>query len=475
MTFTLFIGVLLWFFQTTFLNSFYIIIKEQELRNAANHISEYIDDDELYAVTLKKVRNIGADILISTEEGRVILKISQIGSDSLNRFSREACVRSFAATVNEGGERTVTIIHNLQVEPFENEAYKENRDSNFGFFVPFDKIVPNSIVFSKVVESENSSPKLIMLIVDMAPLDSTVETLRFQLVWVTGIMVCLSLVLAIFLSRTLSKPIVSINKKAAKLAKGEFDIEFEESGTKEINELANTLNYASHELTKVDKYRKELIANVSHDLRTPLTMITGYSEVMRDIPGENTPENMQVIIDEANRLSMLVKDLLDTSKLETGMVELNKEKFSITKTITDILTRYEKLTDYKISFEYSEEAFVFADKLKISQVIYNLINNAVTYTGEDKCVFVTQTVENREVKISVRDTGEGISEENLPYVWDRYYKIDKNHKRASIGTGLGLSIVKNILNLHGGRYGVISKPNAGSIFYFVLNLSSEIL
>ena len=204
-------------------------------------------------------------------------------------------------------------------------------------------------------------------------------------------------------------------------------------------------------------------------------MIHGYSEVMRDIPGENTPENVQIIIDEAERLNLLVNDLLDISKLESGKMELNKEKFNLTKLINDILKRYDKLADYKISFEYEKECFVFADELKITQVLYNLINNAITYTGEDKCIYLNQEIIKNEVKISVTDTGEGIPQDKLPYIWERYYKISKNHKRASVGTGLGLSIVKNILSLHGGKYGVISNINKGSTFYFTLNLSSDIL
>ena len=240
-----------------------------------------------------------------------------------------------------------------------------------------------------------------------------------------------------------------------------------------MRELASTLNYAAGELSKVEGLRRDLLANVSHDLRTPLTMIKGYGEVMRDLPGENTPENVQIIIDEAERLTNLVNDLLDLSKLEAGVLPLEKTRFNLTESIRAILHRYDKLADYRFSFHCGEEVWVDADELKISQVVYNLVNNAITYSGEDKTITLSQTVEGDKVRISVTDTGEGIPQEKLKDIWERYYKVDKEHKRAQMGSGLGLSIVKNILDMHGGQYGVESMLGRGSTFWFELPVSGE--
>ncbi len=215
------------------------------------------------------------------------------------------------------------------------------------------------------------------------------------------------------------------------------------------------------------------MANVSHDLRTPLTMIKGYAEVMRDLPGENTPENVQIIIDEAGRLNDLVNDLLDLSRLQAGVLELSRERFDLTGSIKEILTRYDKLADFSFPFEPEENIYVMADKLKISQVVYNLVNNAVNYAGADKTVALTQEVIGNDVRISVTDTGEGIPQDKLRDIWDRYYKVDQEHRRAQVGTGLGLSIVKNVLDLHGGSYGVISELGKGSTFWFQLPIDKE--
>jgi len=147
--------------------------------------------------------------------------------------------------------------------------------------------------------------------------------------------------------------------------------------------------------------------------------------------------------------------------------------FSLTDCIRGIMTRYAKLTEqdgYHIVFEPAEDAQVFADEVKVQQVIYNLINNALTYTGENRTVTICQRVHDAHVRIEVQDTGEGILPQDLPYIWDRYYRGGKPHRRAKIGSGLGLSIVKNILESHGLAYGVNSEEGCGSTFWFEVPL-----
>ena len=210
---------------------------------------------------------------------------------------------------------------------------------------------------------------------------------------------------------------------------------------------------------------------MSHDLRTPLTLITGYGEVMRDIPGENTPENIQIIIDEATRLSSLVSDLIDISKIEAGTMKLEATTFCITDTIKDMFGRYNKLKEqdgFTFDFDYEEDVYVYADQLKISQVVYNLVNNAVNYSGESKAIRVRQSCQEDRVRIEVIDSGPGIPPDKLKNIWDRYYKVDKSHRSAKIGTGLGLSIVKTVLKLHKAQYGVFSTLGKGTTFWFEL-------
>ena len=193
---------------------------------------------------------------------------------------------------------------------------------------------------------------------------------------------------------------------------------------------------------------------------------------MRDIPGENTSENIQVVIDETTRLSELVSDLLDLSKIQSGSRKTIFEEFDLTAAVEEVMRRYDAFTahqGYHITFLCKERSTVFADRGMILQVLYNLINNAINYTGDDLCVTVKQEVSEGRVRISITDTGQGIEEDQIPQIWNRYYKVDKVHRRAMIGTGLGLSIVKEVLELHSAAYGVQSQVGCGSTFWFELD------
>ena len=305
------------------------------------------------------------------------------------------------------------------------------------------------------------------------PINSTVTTIRVQLYYVTVAMIIFSIVMALAIAKRVSKPIEAINNSAKTLATGNYNIKFEGSGYKEISELSDTLNYATNELSKVDALKGELIANISHDLRTPLTLISGYAEVMRDLPNENTPENAQIIVDETQRLTTLVNDVLDISKLQSGTQALNITEYNLTRSISDIISKTGELLKkdgYRLEFIYDEKVEVEADETRISQAFYNILINGINYTGIDKLVVIRQIIENGFVKIEVIDSGEGITKENLPMIWDRYYKVNKFHTRAVTGTGLGLSIVKSIIDMHSGNYGVESKIAEGSVFWFTLNI-----
>jgi signal transduction histidine kinase len=192
---------------------------------------------------------------------------------------------------------------------------------------------------------------------------------------------------------------------------------------------------------------------------------------MRDLPEENNPENAQVIIDESKRLTSLVKDILDLSKLQQGQDKLNLERINLTQEIKQVINRFaefKKANGYSIEFIFNEDVFVEADPLRISQAFYNLMINAINYTGEDKKIIVRQNLGGGNVKIEVADTGEGVGEEELTHIWERYYSAKTNHVRAVAGSGIGLSIVKSIIENHGGAYGVVSKKGEGACFWFSL-------
>lgn len=486
--------VLLWIFQVIALESFYKAIKTRDIKEAAETVSQNINNENLQDLVTRLAKADELCILVNDEDGNSIATAEyQLGS-LIHRNSTERIKELINNAIEKDGSYlqivklagfysnlegfikengSPELVNPNQVQENKDEEYNPNSfdEKRFQGNIPKnpDTNITESLIYVQIVENSSGESIAILINSNISPVDATIKTLRVQLIIVSMVMLLFALVLALVISRRISKPIIKINNSAKELATGNFSACFDTKGYREIIELGETLTYTAGELSKVESLRRELLANISHDLRTPLTMITGYSEVMRDIPNENTPENVQIIIDEAQRLTTLVNDALDISKLQAGTQMLNITEYNLTQSIRSTIQRVGKLTEndgYKLSFECDSEFLVNADSVKISQVIYNLITNAITYTGEDKLVKLVQTIKNDVARIEIIDTGEGIPQEQLPLIWDRYYRIDKTHKRASIGTGLGLSIVKQVLDLHKATYGVESEQGQGSIFWF---------
>lgn len=472
--FTVLVLGVLWLFQSVLLDDIYSELKLDELRRCVDVIErEYENDIDIKEITDSVAKKY--TICISTYE------ITNGGAYKSGRLVSENDVNSFC------------YIHNVMSSDLLNDLYRE-ASKNGGeylsktplasmFFGGHDERREDggeNVIYAKLLPTETSE-LLVLLNTEIMPLNSTKETLRVQLLWMSVILSVIGVVLAVFLSSRLSKPIREMSNEASKLALGNYNVNFDGGNCAETVMLSSTLNRAAYELSKLDKMQKDLVANVSHDLRTPLTMIAGYTEAMRDIPGEATPENMQIVIDETNRLTTLVNDMLEVSRYQGGKQELHRTRFNFTEVVRTTLERYARLREkdgYTIRFEAERDVFVEADEGRILQVIYNLINNAVNYTGEDRTVVIRQTVLNEggvgKVLLEVIDTGKGIPEEELPLVWERYYKVNDFHKRANMGTGLGLSIVKSILLLHGAEFGVSSRVGKGSNFWFKLVITHDV-
>lgn len=297
------------------------------------------------------------------------------------------------------------------------------------------------------------------------------DVIQKEFIYGTFFALIISFLVAYFVSNKVSKPISKMTTESKKMASGNYDLNFDESSIIEINELANTLNNTSKELSKTENLRRELLANVSHDLKTPLTLIRANAEMVRDITFNNEKKrnnNLSVIINETERLNLLVEDILDLSKAQSKTMKLEVRRVNLNELVKSILTRYNVLKErdgYNIIFKSDAVFLVKADVKKLEQVIYNLINNAINYTGSDKVVKINLIDHKNFVRLEVVDTGKGIKKEDLKYIWDKYYKADKSYHRGTLGTGLGLSIVKNILELHGFKYGV-QTSNKGTNFYF---------
>lgn len=320
----------------------------------------------------------------------------------------------------------------------------------------------------------------IFISVSLEPLDSATILLKRQFFYITILVIGLSFLLAYVLSKKISKPILEIHNKTKRFSKGDYKINFEtNTQIKEICELETTLNEMKEDLSKTEELRMELLSNVSHDLKTPLTMIKAYAEMVRDLTYQNEEkrnQNLNTIIEETERLNELVNDILTLSITSCSIYTPNLERIHLKDLIDSILKRYEILKEtenYQFLLEYEEDVFIKADKKQLEQVIYNLINNAINYTGDDNKVFIRIRVNEEIVRLEITDTGKGMDKKELNTIWNRYYHSDKKHKRGVVGTGLGLSIVKNILESHQFPYGVLSKKGCGTTFYFEMKKELE--
>ena len=309
----------------------------------------------------------------------------------------------------------------------------------------------------------------------LEPIDTTITVLKNQFIYVTMLVIILSLIVSYFVSRKISSGVIKINREAKKLSKGNFDVKFDtDQPILELSELAETLEYTKDELSKTENLRRELLANVSHDLKTPLTMIKAYAEMVRDVTYKDDAKrtkDLNIIIEETDRLNVLVNDILELSKIQSGTQKLTIEQFDLEKFVKNIIKRYDIMSEnkkYKFKVSINKNIIVSADRKRIEQVMYNLINNAINYTGDDKKIIINALVLENTVRIEVKDTGKGIDKEELENIWDKYYKIDKTHSREQVGSGVGLSIVKNILINHNCNYGVESIKGNGTTFYFEL-------
>ena len=443
--FSLFILVFLFFFQVIFINTFYEWTKTRTIKSLSKDILVTERDTSLYDKLDK----------VSYKEN-VCIELTNSNGDNL-----------YSSYGNNCRLRSKTIKRNFILSNKETNTYN---------------LVNNFTKEKSIMSATKLSNNLYIFIsTSLIPLDSTINIIEQQLIVVSIVVLLLSIVVAYFISKRLSLPITKISKAAKLISKGKLKTKFETtSDIKELVDLTNALNDMKDELSKTEELQKDLMANVSHDLKTPLTMIKAYAELILDIninDKEKCKNNLTIIIEEVNRLNELVNDILALTKVENDLDKLDISSFDLIKLIEKIVKQhniYVIKDGFSIEFIHNniKELVIDADKKKIEQVIYNLLNNALNYTGEDKKVIIKVVEDDKDYTIMVIDSGKGIDKKELDHIFDRYYRSKKNHKRYVYGTGLGLSIVKNILLLHNFDYGVTSKKNKGTTFYFKIKKDS---
>jgi signal transduction histidine kinase len=303
--------------------------------------------------------------------------------------------------------------------------------------------------------------------------DRGANEVKYQFLITFGITILFTALCLFFVSKKITAPLREMSHVAMEYAKGKFDYKVNVKSDDEIGQLGRTINHMAKELESLDQMRKEFIANVSHDLRSPLTSINGFVGAMLDgtIPRERQNHYLTIMKDEAERSIKLVNDLLDIARIESRQMEIHPIKYNLSEQIRKVLAKLEPdLIKHQITpnllIKEEEEIKVYADPDRIEQVLFNLIQNAIQHSLQKGNLDIS--IEEREnVTITIHDYGVGIKGEDLKYIWERFYKGDKARSKK-VGTGIGLSIVKHILDLHGTTIKVESILGKGTIFTFML-------
>ena len=274
-------------------------------------------------------------------------------------------------------------------------------------------------------------------------------------------------------SEWFTKPLRELSGAARQVAQGNYNVQVDSKRNDELGDLAQDFNHMAQEVQHASQMQRDLLANVSHDLRTPLTLIKGYAETVRDITGDDKAhrnEQMNIIVDEADRLTALVSSVMELSKVTSGAIQCERVHFDMGQLCDEVSERYDAVcaqNGWELKLELPEEELpVYADPDMMQRALHNLLGNAMHHIGEDGLFFLRAFKCPEGVRVEVEDHGPGISAEDLPYIFDRYYRSRSDAGKQ--GTGLGLSITKAIFQQHGFRFGVQSTVGKGTTFWFIM-------
>lgn len=343
----------------------------------------------------------------------------------------------------------------------------------------YDMFETNVITVARPLVKQNDTIGMVILHSTASQI-SNVQRDIFQVVYIPFlVLLVISFSLLGLISGKIMKPIKRINSVAEEYSRGNFDTKIDVQSDDEIGQLASTLEYMADELSKLDEYRKDFISNISHDFRSPLTSIKGYIEAIQDgtIPPDKQGKYLDIVLNETKRLTKLTASLLQLNNFDSYGLWLVIKDFNIVNMVKNAMNTFEgKCEDKNISLvlnNFISSPYVSADKTKIQQVIYNLVDNAIKFTPEHKSIYITLTEKNDKVFVSVKDEGCGIPKDSLNKIWVRFYKADTSRGKDKQGTGLGLAITKEIIKAHNENINVVSTEGIGSDFTFSLTKSNS--
>ncbi len=461
---------------------YFIRAKLSDLEKTRNTVSAVlqeadfrVDPDAAQMIRIAaESANVNVWIAIPSGEGKADIYVFGSGEEAdkeidFSSFTLEEKARVRA--VFEGG----TLSNTLNAFP---SAYASSMIS-IGFPQEY---VEASIFSAGPIVSEIKVQKTGAMFLNISMDEIAVTARQMQtIVLVVVLLIALTgMLLAVLMTNNVLTPVQKIKTAAEGITKGDFSQEVEYQSNDEIGQLVDSFNIMSRELKEVDTLQSDFIANISHDFRSPLTSIKGYVEAMLDgtIPADMHEKYLQIVLDEANRLTKMTNNVLDLTKMENGQIELNRTNFELNEMIIGLaLTLEQRVTEKKIQMNFQflqEKLYVYADYDLMQRVMYNLLDNALKFTDEGDSITVETSIVGKKAYIVVSDNGDGIDEEALPHVFERFNKGDKSRGKNKMGTGLGLAIVKQIMLNHKEDIKVYSKPGEGTKFAFTLPLAKNV-
>ncbi|MEK4029555.1 ATP-binding protein [Pseudobacillus sp. FSL P4-0506] len=305
-----------------------------------------------------------------------------------------------------------------------------------------------------------------------------ISKLNQHFLFAAAVTIILLITTVLFLSKALTTPLIQMKRATEKLSKGDFSVRLPEHGEDELGELSRSITVLAQDLKHLKEQRNEFLSSVSHELRTPLTYIKGYADVARrkNIEEKDREKYLDIIYEESEKLSALMKDLFDLAKIDRNSFIINRKKVEICPYLTTVCEKMLPAFQEKgieLEMECREEMYVLMDPLRFEQILFNLLDNAMKYSCPHTKTTISVKRKKNDVVIAVKDEGVGIPKEDLPFIFDRFYRVDKSRSRDLGGSGLGLSIVKELVEAHQGRIEVSSKINQGSLFLIWLKEATK--
>ena len=331
------------------------------------------------------------------------------------------------------------------------------------------------LVGTKPVVRDGVATHVVRFYIDITEAQGAISMAYIEVLLVSLIAVLVSVIAVYYTTARLTRPFMEINETVQKYAKGDYNVRIPISSVEEATQLAVSFNNMADQLKDLEATRRSFVANVSHELRSPLTSMKGFLEAMQDgtIGPEDHDKYIGIVLSETKRMAGMVNDLLDLARIESGKTALKLEIFDINELIRRTLITfeariYEQHLEVDVKFA-QEQYYVEADSAQISQVLRNIIDNAIKYSPDNSKLRIATYAMRREIYVSIQDSGPGIPEEDIPHVFDRFYKVEKAHTPSKQGgTGLGLSIVKRIIDQHNQTITLKSARGKGSTFTFTL-------